>query len=218
MKRRSSERFRSPAALMEKYGVMILAAVCVAAIIFSAVWRSRMNFPAPSAAPDAMSRPASQLMQETLPPGPTGTPERVSWLSPVSDAVVLAPFDASRMRRGSVCGLYSVHDAVDLAAPCGSNVLAMADGVVVSAVERSVRGAYLVIDHGSDVTAAYCGLQSPLRLLAGSSVRRGQIIGQIGESAADEGELPAHLHLRVTRARQAIDPCLLFDTMQAQSR
>lgn len=218
MKRQSSERFRKHADMMEKYGVMILAAACMAAIVFSALWRSRMTFPAPSSAPDALSRPASQLMQETLPPGPTGTPESVSWLSPVSDAVVLAPFDATRMRCGSVSGLYSVHDAVDLAAPHGSNVLAMADGVVVAAVERSVRGAYLVINHGGDVTAAYCGLQSPLRLNAGSSVRRGQVIGQIGGGAADEGELPAHLHLRVTRARQAIDPCLLFDSAQTQSR
>ncbi len=83
------------------------------------------------------------------------------------------------------------HDGLDLAAPEGTPVMSVEDGVV-SAVRRSETGYgnMIVIDHGGGKSTLYAHCE---RLFAeeGDSVVRGQIIATVGETGNATGP---HLH------------------------
>lgn len=98
----------------------------------------------------------------------------------------------------------------------GSPVLAVADGVVLSAAdsmsENSVgrqpprsfpatMGNYVDLEIGPGVYASYLHLQSgSVRVQAGDTVRLGQVIGRLGNTGAS---IAPHLHFELTRASSA---------------
>lgn len=200
---------------VEKQGFPIIMTVCVAVIVFSAVWSGRMETDLPSPTPPMdQAQSAAQLQQQSIadaltpPPSPTATP--VVWRAPLEKITVLRGFDATRLQQSAVTGVWQLHDAVDLAADTGALVCAMGDGVVLACGEESVQGAWAVIDHGGGVTAKYAGMSLLSALRQGDPVRAGQTIGFAGSGMMEETDLPAHLHLRVTRDGNAVDPLLLF--------
>lgn len=200
---------------VEKQGFPIIMTVCVAVIVFSAVWSGRMETDLPSPTPPMdQAQSAAQLQQQSIAdaltptPSPTATP--TVWRAPLEKITVLRGFDATRLQQSAVTGVWQLHDAVDLAADTGALVSAMGDGVVLACGEESVQGAWAVIDHGGGVTAKYAGMSLLSALRQGDPVRAGQTIGFAGSGMMEETDLPAHLHLRVTRDGNAVDPLLLF--------
>ena len=148
------------------------------------------------------------ILPHTGSPTPTATP--VIWRAPLEKVTALRSFDATRLQQSAVTGVWQLHDAVDLAADTGDLVAAMGDGVVLDCGEEGVRGAWAVIDHGHGVIAEYAGMSLLSALREGDPVQAGQTIGFAGSGMIDETDLPSHLHLRVTRDGQAIDPLLLL--------
>lgn len=91
-----------------------------------------------------------------------------------------------------------IHFGVDLAAPCGTEVLAVADGLVFA-----VDGPFgspphnLMIDHPQlGYASMYGHLQQAPQLIPGQSVEQGQVVGYVGDSADDCNRAP-HLHLEI---------------------
>ncbi|MGN0747759.1 MAG: peptidoglycan DD-metalloendopeptidase family protein [Aristaeellaceae bacterium] len=200
---------------VEKQGFPIIMTVCVAVIVFSAVWSGRMETALPAPTPPVdQAQSAAQLQQQSLTdvttPTPSPTPAPVIWRAPLDRISVLRSFDASRLQQSAVTGVWRLHDAVDLAAETGGLVYAMADGVVLACGEEGVQGAWVSLDHGGGVKATYAGMSLLAAIRAGDPVKAGQTIGFAGNGMVDETDLQPHLHLRVTRDGQAIDPLLLF--------
>ena len=200
---------------VEKQGFPIIMTVCIAVIVFSAVWSGRMETTMPSPTPPVdQAQSAAQLQQQSLAdaltPSPTPTATPVVWRAPLEKITVLRSFNASRMQQSAVTGVWQLHDAVDLAADTGALVCAMGDGVVLACGEEGVKGAWAMIGHGGGVTAEYAGMSLLSALREGDTVRAGQTIGFAGSGMLDETDLQSHLHLRVTRDGQAVDPLLLF--------
>lgn len=199
---------------VEKQGFPIIMTVCIAVIVFSAVWSGRMEASVPSPTPPVdRAQSAAQLQQQSLAdamtPTPSPTAEPVIWRAPLEKITVLRGFNASRLQQSAVTGVWQLHDAIDLAADTGTLVFAMGDGVVLACGEEGVKGAWAVIDHGG-VTAEYAGMSLLSALRDGDPVQAGQTIGFAGSGMLDETDLAPHLHLRVTRDGQAVDPLLLF--------
>lgn len=99
------------------------------------------------------------------------------------------------------------HDGLDLVAPQGAPVYAVADGVV-SKVELSRKGLgnKVEIDHGNGYVSRYC-LMGDISVARGRRVQRDQQIGTVGISPT----LPApHLHFEVRRDGRAVDPVNYF--------
>lgn len=201
---------------VEHQGFVLILGVCVAVIAATAIWTrqdQQQARPVPTLPVDgALS--AAEMLQESLKdvatptPGPTQAPQQ--YAPPLSAVSVLTPFDATRMARSGVTGVWRLHDAVDLAADAGAQVLAMSDGVVLRVQERGVQGACVVIAHSPSIEAEYAGMTSLAGLAAGDPVALGQVIGFAGNGVLDEADLPCHLHLRVTRDGVAVDPTLLW--------
>ena len=200
---------------VEKQGFPIIMTVCIAVIVFSAVWSGSMEVKVPSPTPPVdQAQSAAQLQQQSLAdamtPTPPPTEKPVIWRAPLEKITVLRGFNASRLQQSAVTGVWQLHDAVDLAADTGALVCAMGDGVVLACGEEGVKGAWVKIDHGSGVTAEYAGMSLLSALREGDPVQAGQTIGFAGNGVLDETDLAPHLHLRVTRDGQAVDPLLLF--------
>ena len=106
-----------------------------------------------------------------------------------------------------------IHFGVDFAAPCGTPVLAIGDGVVFA-----VDGPYgsaphnVVVRHPDGLYSLYGHLLERAPLTVGQSVRAGEPIARSGDPAGPRCDLAPHLHLEVRRAamREAVNPVPLI--------
>jgi murein DD-endopeptidase MepM/ murein hydrolase activator NlpD len=94
------------------------------------------------------------------------------------------------------------HLGVDIAAPKGTPIHAPADGIVTIADSYILDGNFTMLDHGQGVSTCYLH-QSELRVKAGDRVRRGQLIGLMGQSGRATGP---NLHWGLSWFDVKLDP------------
>ena len=107
-----------------------------------------------------------------------------------------------------VHGVVRPHTAVDYAAPSGTPVHALGDGVVLSAgVGKGGAGNMIKIRHNSVYTTGYLHLRGFAKgIKAGVRVAQGQTIGYVGMTGTATGP---HLDFRVWKNGTPIDPLKL---------
>ena len=102
------------------------------------------------------------------------------------------------------------HLGVDLDAKKGDEVSAVNNGKVVLAREDFPNyGKTVVIDHGLGIFSLYLHL-SEIKVLAGHSVNRGEIIGLVGNTGYS---LDPHLHFSIKVQGANLDPLKFIDTV-----
>jgi Peptidase family M23 len=133
-----------------------------------------------------------------------GFTEQMAWpaIGPISGV-----FGSQRILNGQP---RTPHRGVDIAAPRGSPVGAMASGVV-SLAETGMyfTGGTVMLDHGHGLHSIYVHLDQ-VRVTVGQQLRRGQTLGTVGASGRATGP---HLHWGVYWFDQAVDPALLVEAM-----
>ena len=86
----------------------------------------------------------------------------------------------------------------------GAPVVAAESGRVVAAGYESMGGYYVRIDHGNGLQTMYAHMRrGSITVKAGQTVRRGQQIGQAGDSGYVTG---AHLHFEVRVNGKKVNP------------
>jgi hypothetical protein len=108
-----------------------------------------------------------------------------------------------------------LHFGVDFEAPCGTPVLAIADGVVRN-VDSDLFGAEphnLVIQHEAlGYASVYGHLRTRSPLMVGQPVRRGQVVGEVGDPDLTCQSRPhLHLEIRALDYRTVYNPALLIE-------
>ncbi len=99
------------------------------------------------------------------------------------------------------------HTGIDIAAPLGTPVRAIASGQVTVA-GRLADGAVVVeIEHKPDVFSLYGHLQPELAVQVGESVVAGQLVGAVGLTGVTTGP---HLHFEIDASGIPIDPLLVL--------
>lgn len=87
-----------------------------------------------------------------------------------------------------------LHTGLDIAAPTGTQIKAVADGkVTFSGTTSSGYGKYIVISHGNGIQTYYAHC-SALYVEAGEEVAQGQVIAAVGSTGNSTGP---HLHLEI---------------------
>ena len=103
------------------------------------------------------------------------------------------------------------HFGLDIAAPTGSPVHAPADGIVTLAhPDMYFSGGTLILDHGHGLASTFLHL-SKIHAEAGSLVKQGQLIAEIGATGRASGP---HLDWRMNWLDRRVDPQLLMDGVQ----
>ena len=126
-------------------------------------------------------------------------------------AFLKAPLQYSRIssgfsyaRKHPVTRKVQPHTGVDYAAPKGTPVMTIGDGVVVSAKYEGAGGNTVRIRHNSVYTTAYLHLSKYAKgLKAGQRVRQGEVIGYVGSTGRSTGP---HLDFRVWKNGSPINP------------
>lgn len=107
-------------------------------------------------------------------------------------------------RKHPVYKVVRPHTGVDYAAPAGTPVVAIGDGVVIEKGYKGGGGNSVKIRHNSTYTTAYLHLSKYGKDIAvGKRVNQGQVIGYVGSTGASTGP---HLDFRVWKGGSPIDP------------
>lgn len=136
-----------------------------------------------------------------------GLAAHLAWTAPIA-GVLTSPFGWRELDG-------AFHDAIDVAAPIGTEVTAPVDLRVRTIAYQSRAGRYVIADvvdaEGAVEWRMTFAHLSQVAVFEGDVVKRGQKLGLIGLSGTATG---AHLHLRVEAVeageRIAVDPLPLF--------
>ena len=94
------------------------------------------------------------------------------------------------------------HEGIDFAGREGSNIVAVASGVVSWSGERSGYGKMVEVAHGDGVITRYAHNQEN-RVKVGDMVRRGDVVALMGNSGRSTGP---HVHFEVHKNGRPVDP------------
>lgn len=111
------------------------------------------------------------------------------------------------MRKHPRYGTWRKHEGVDLSAPKGAPVYATGNAVVMRARWEPGYGKLVELNHGFGYKTRY-GHLSKIYVSKGDSVKRGQIIGEVGNTGVSEG---SHLHYEVRFRDKTVNPIHYFN-------
>jgi len=127
--------------------------------------------------------------------------EEQSWLSglPVQKGWISSHYG---QRTDPFSGKLSMHNGLDLAGKEGSNVVAVAAGVVTWAGNKTGYGQLVEISHDDGFVTRYAHNKENL-VQPGDVVRKGETIALMGSSGRSTG---AHVHYEVYKHGRSVDP------------
>jgi septal ring factor EnvC (AmiA/AmiB activator) len=96
----------------------------------------------------------------------------------------------------------TVQKGLDIRAPAGSPVQAVAEGTVAYAGTLRGYGNLLILDHGDGYHTLMAHLAS-MAPTVGAHVAAGEVVGEVGDTGSLKG---AYLYFEVRKAGQAVDP------------
>jgi len=120
---------------------------------------------------------------------------------PVRQGYMSSPFGR---RSDPLTGRLSMHKGVDFAAKAGSDIVAVAAGVVTFSGRKNGYGHTVEISHADGYVTLYAHNQSNL-VQIGDLVQRGQTIAKVGRSGRSTGY---HVHFEVSKGGRQVNPAL----------
>jgi len=97
---------------------------------------------------------------------------------------------------------HQMHHGIDLAAPEGTEVFAIADGIVTGVGYDPVYGNYVIISHSNNYSSMYGHLQK-IETVLRAEVKSGTLIGRVGSTGQSTGP---HLHFELRHGGRPFDP------------
>ena len=103
---------------------------------------------------------------------------------------------------------YRTHDGLDFAASPGTPVYSAADGVICEINDDPMMGATIAVQHSGGAITKYKGLSADSLDMhnIGDTVKRGDVIGAVGDTALIESAEESHLHFEMTIEGVHVDP------------
>ena len=155
--------------------------------------------------PVGVTVPDAEQVVNPTEPKPTVIRKPIQTASPLEGEVVAA-YAMDALSYNPTTRDWRTHDGMDLAAEAGTAVLAAADGTVYTVYEDETMGHTVVIRHQDGYVTCYASLGEDVAVAPGDTVKLGQKIGTVGNSALLESALGDHIHFSVTRDDEPIDP------------
>ena len=151
------------------------------------------------------------------------TPEQTE-PEPVSNPLpgFSAPCEGSLLQEFSIhAPLYNetlddwrVHMGVDISAPLGTKVKAIADGIISNKFDDLRHGYTVIIDHEGGFRSVYSNLAELDTAVIGCRIPRGTIISSVGDTTLYETIADTHLHLELMKNEEHVNPLEYFELAQ----
>jgi len=128
-------------------------------------------------------------------------------IQPVSNKDLKRLASGFGMRIHPIYRIAKMHTGLDFTADIGTEIYATGDGVVESIESKySGYGQHVIINHGFGYESLYAHM-SRVAVRPRQKVRRGQIIGYVGNTGSSTGP---HLHYEVMKNGEKVDPSFYF--------
>tara|TARA_B100001769_G_C22091622_1_gene588747 strand:- start:648 stop:1463 length:816 start_codon:yes stop_codon:yes gene_type:complete len=119
---------------------------------------------------------------------------------PLKKSIITGVYGSQRILNGKP---RRPHYGLDFAAPEGTPVLAMLDGIVTLAEpDLYFTGGTLIFDHGHGISTLYMHMKD-INVKRGQKIKQGQIIGTVGKTGRSTGP---HLDIRLNWFDVKLDP------------
>ena len=213
--------------------VLIVATLCVTIAALTASHRkktegdhnassdiSTLTMEPTSRPTEPTQSPTEAAPTPTTEPGPKPSDPAVSvieWTSPAAGNII-KEYSADVPVFSLTMEDYRVHTGVDIEGDAGDDVLAAADGVIESVYYDPMMGQTVVIAHSGGYKTIYQNMQTaiPDTVTTGASVKKGDKIGAMGDTALIEISESPHLHFSVIVDGKYSDP-LSYITVSASA-
>lgn len=180
-------------------------------ILAVAVGAARQREEAATTTPNTGTRP---VITTTVPSTDAGTtpspvPEKQPFkLTQPVQGYLMSVHDTEALSYSLTMQDYRIHTGIDIEAEAGAPVVAAAAGTISAAYEDALMGYTIEIDHGDGYVSVYRNLDEtiPDGIEVGASVRSGQLIAAVGDSALIEQAELSHLHFELMKDDTLIDP------------
>ncbi len=105
-----------------------------------------------------------------------------------------------------------LHGAIDIAAPTGTPVFAMADGYIVKYWTDNIYGGGLSMQlkHDGDITVGFAHLSQNNIHQSGTKVKKGDLVAYSGNTGTSTGP---HLHITIYKNNERVDPLAILPTL-----
>lgn len=102
---------------------------------------------------------------------------------------------------------WNSHHGIDIAADMGAPVKAAMEGTVETIIKNDPKlGVVVILDHGGGIKTLYGNLASDKMVKKDQIIKKGQVLGAVGNTAPFEIEDPPHLHFEVFKDGKHINP------------
>jgi murein DD-endopeptidase MepM/ murein hydrolase activator NlpD len=113
-------------------------------------------------------------------------------------------------RRHPITGRRSMHMGIDIAAKRGTEIVAMADGLVIFSGRKSGYGNIVELRHPNGLETRYAHNERNL-VREGDLIKKGQVIAKLGSTGRSTGP---HVHFEVRKNGEAVNPMRYLDLSQ----
>jgi murein DD-endopeptidase MepM/ murein hydrolase activator NlpD len=129
-------------------------------------------------------------------------PVQPALLPPVNPACVSSAFGPRKLANKPLAGVF--HNGIDLPAPVGAPVMAVAPGVVIRVQRHGVGGLEMLVQHAGFIGVySHLGLIAPMIAEGHRTINVGQRIARVGRSGLTYGP---HLYFGMIVEGHGVDP------------
>lgn len=173
-------------AFFKKYGYYCIAGVFILAITLGVVFASINN----------NNAKGDVKPTETTP---------IVFVVPVENPTVIKWYSDSDLMLNETLKQWEAHKGIDMSSS-NENVFTVLDGVVTKIETSYELGTTITITHTNGFVSTYSSLDEQLAVKEGSQVKRGQQIGKMSTSSANEVSYGSHLHFELFKDGKKVDP------------
>lgn len=225
MKKQFIEGYGNSENRKEKMATLWLAIVCVAAIavtIAIASFAARVG--GTEAETETVKKRVEEIPEESVAVIESTEEVKTEETTPVGAKPVTfaAPCNGSLLKEFSIdMPIYSetlddwrIHNGIDISAPLGAEVRAVADGIVSDMYDDMKNGLTVVVDHEGGFRSIYSNLAELESVQISENVKKGDVISSVGDTTLFETIADTHLHFEFLLDGKHKNPLDYFELEQ----
>ncbi len=144
------------------------------------------------------------------------TPAKVEFAMPVSGDITF-DYAVEKLAYSKTLEEWRAHEGVDIAGDLGATVKAAADGVVSEVKNDPRYGIIVILEHSNGLKTLYANLASDDMVAPNQKIKKGDIIGSIGNTASFEAAEQSHLHFEVLKDNENVNPASYIPVKQVKN-
>ena len=194
--------------------LIVVVAVCITAIAVGTAKKEK-----PPAGTSSTSKSSQSTSKTTASTSQTEEKndtsvvvEKVTFVAPMTAGNIIKEWSADIPVFSTTMEDYRLHLGIDVSASAGTPVYAVADGTVESVTFHPMMGQTVVIVHADGYKSVYQNMQTavPSGIKTGTTVKAGDKIGAVGDTALIEISEDPHLHFELYKDGVCENPLAHF--------